>query len=130
MKDELKKFGLIMASAFVILGVLFHLKSRLFVAAVLAFIGFLFAFFALVLPRALKSIRFVWLKFSLALGWFMSKVILAVAFYLIVTPIGLIAKIFGKHFLVLKIDKQQKSYWQQKEPEIENQPANFYERQF
>ncbi len=129
-KNELKKFGFLMAGAFVAVGILFRLKSHLFIAAILALIGFLFAFFALVLPKALGPVRFVWMKFSLALGFVMSKVILALAFFLIVFPIGIVGRIFGKHFLDLKIDKQQKSYWQKKESVAENPPADFYERQF
>ncbi len=130
MKNELKKFGLAMAGAFIILGILFRLKSHLFIATIFALIGFLFAFFALLLPRVLKPVHFVWMKFSLALGFVMGKVILALAFFLIVTPISVVGKIFGKRFLDLKINKSQKSYWQKKQSEIENPPADFYERQF
>jgi len=130
MKDELKKFGLVMAGAFIVLGILFRLKGHLFVGAIFALLGFLFAFFALVLPKALKPINFAWMKLSLLLGFVMSKVILGLAFFLIVTPIGLAGRIFGKSFLDLKINKSQKSYWQNKKDISESLPSDFYERQF
>ena len=41
-------------------------------------------------------------------GWVSPLLIL---FYLILTPIGLIARIFGKDFLDLKLNKEQASYW-------------------
>ena len=48
-------------------------------------------------------------------------------FYLIVTPIGLISRLFGKKFLDLKWDKQLSTYWNYRsdKPGKEN-----YEKQF
>lgn len=43
---------------------------------------------------------------------FMAKIILIVLFYLVVTPIGLLAKLFGKDFLKLKFsENSEDSYW-------------------
>ncbi|MFH0740188.1 MAG: SxtJ family membrane protein [bacterium] len=130
MKNELKKFGMVMAGAFIILGILFRFKSHLLTATILALFGFLFAFFGLFLPKALRPINFIWMKFSLALGFVMTRIILAIVFFLIVTPVAVIARIFGKHFLDLEIDKNKKSYWQKKGDVPQNLPTNFYERQF
>jgi len=65
---------------------------------------------------------------ALLLGWFTSRVILTILFYLVLTPIGFIAKIFGKKFLSLKIDDGAKSYWEKRE--VKSTDLTEYERQF
>ena len=70
----------------------------------------------------------VWMIFAVILGWFMTKVILSLLFYLIITPIGLFLRIIGKDLLNLKEKKQQKSYWNMRNSE-EEQNQN-YEKQF
>jgi hypothetical protein len=68
------------------------------------------------------------MSLALILGWFMSRVILIILFYLVITPIGLFAKLFRKRFLELKINKSAKTYWEKRE-NIIKQPID-YERQF
>ena len=70
----------------------------------------------------------LWMIFAVILGWFMTKVILSLLFYLIITPIGLFLRIIGKDLLNLEEKKQQKSYWNMRNSE-EEQNQN-YEKQF
>jgi hypothetical protein len=58
----------------------------------------------------------------------MTRVILSLLFYLIITPIGLFLRILGKDLLGLKEEKNQKSYWNMRNSEKE-QKQN-YEKQF
>jgi predicted transcriptional regulator len=58
----------------------------------------------------------------------MSNVILTLFFFLFVTPIGLLARLFQKDFLARKWDKRAASYWIQHGSEVKT--ANTYERQF
>ena len=82
----------------------------------------------LVLPAVLRPAHKVWMTLSILLGWVMTRVILSVLFYLVVTPTRCLARLFGKQFLDLKIDNNIESYWIQRE----KQPLNKtdYERQF
>ena len=48
---------------------------------------------------------------GIILGWFMTRVILSLLFYLVFTPIGLILRFFGKQFLELSWDNSKESYW-------------------
>ena len=66
--------------------------------------------------------------FALILGSIMTRVILSVLFYLVITPIGLISKLSGKDFLDLKFDKSVSSYWIPRK-KIIFEKAN-YEKQF
>jgi hypothetical protein len=82
----------------------------------------------LVLPSLLKPVYKVWMALSVVMGFIMTKVIMVIIFYLIVTPIGLIASLTGNKFLDMKIDKNAKSYWiiREKMQKVKSD----YERQF
>ena len=67
------------------------------------------------------------MTFAVVLGWVMTRVILSLVFYLILTPISLLTKIFGEDFLGLK-EKDVDSYWNLRNSVTElNQD---YEKQF
>jgi hypothetical protein len=78
----------------------------------------------LIYPEILK----VWMGFAIVLGFIMSRVILTIFFYTILTPISLLAKLFRKKFMVLKYDKSAETYWE-KRSIIYKKPID-YERQF
>jgi hypothetical protein len=124
---DLRKFGLTVGGVFVLLGVVFLLRHRssypsfLGAGTVLMALGVLW-------PRALKYVYIAWMAFAFTLGFVMSNVILTLFFFLLVTPIGLVARLFQKDFLARKLDKQAASYWIQRPREMKT--AESYERQF
>src|SRR5215813_12727190 len=124
---DLRKFGLTVGGAFILLGVLLLLRHR---SSYLAFCGAgaLLVAFALIWPRALKYVYVAWMALAFTLGFVMSNVILVLFFFLVVTPIGLLARLFQKDFLARKWDKQAASYWIQRERAMRT--AESYERQF
>ena len=67
-------------------------------------------------PRLLSPLNKLWLKFGLLLYKVMNPLILGLLFFITITPIGLIMRIFGKDFLGLKIDHGAKSYWIDRHP--------------
>lgn len=91
-------------------------------------IGGLFIILSYIAVPLLRLFHKLWMTLALILGWFMSRVILLILFYLVITPIGLVAKIFRKRFIELKIDKSAKTYWEKRENVIKEQID--YERQF
>lgn len=56
----------------------------------------------LLIPSLLKPLAWVWFGFSKMLGWVTSRIVLLVLFWGLVTPIGLIRKVFGKDPLRLR----------------------------
>ena len=58
----------------------------------------------------LKPFYLIWMIFAAILGWVMTRVILCLVFYLILTPIGLITRLLGEDFLNLKRGNFG-SYW-------------------
>ena len=49
--------------------------------------------------------------------WLTTRLILALTYYLVITPIGLLLRLFGKDALQRKIDPGADSYWIEREPE-------------
>jgi hypothetical protein len=124
---ELRNFGLTVGGVFVAIGVLFLLRHKSSYPIFLG-LGSTLILFGAIWPRALKHIYVAWMALAFTLGFVMSNVILTVFFFLLVTPIGLLARLFGKDFLARKLDRPAASYWIPRAHETKT--AESYERQF
>lgn len=107
---ELRKFGLTIGFAFVVFGSLFLWRAKPVWPYLFAIGGF-FLVIGLILPRALTPIEWIWMKLAHALGTVMTRILLSLTFYLMITPIGLVMKLFGKDPLNLKFIKNANSFW-------------------
>jgi len=126
-KKDLLKFGLTVGIALLVISVvlfLFDKSSYVY----FGIIGGVLILFGVLFPSILKPLNKIWMTIALLLGWFMSRVILAILFYLVLTPIGIIAKIFGKRFLNLNVNDETLSYWNKRE--VKSSKITEYERQF
>ena len=109
-KSDLRKFGITIGVILLIIaGFLFWKEKESF--QILLTFGVTLCILGIVIPFILKPIYWVWMIFATILGWIMTRVILSLLFYIIVTPIGLIPRFFGKQFLELRWDKSKESYW-------------------
>jgi hypothetical protein len=86
-----------------------------------------FALFAAVAPMALLPLYRLWVKFAMVLAWFNTRLLLALVFYLVITPIGLGMRLLGHDPLERKIDKGATTYWKEKE-QIDD--VTRYEKQY
>lgn len=126
-KGDLKKFGLTVGGILLLIGLFLFYKQRS--SAVYWMVaGSILIVLAFSAPMVLKPLNKIWMTFGIILGWIMSRVVLIILFYLVLTPTGLIAKLVGKDFLDRKIDRTKNSYWQKKEKK--NPDPRNYERQF
>jgi hypothetical protein len=124
---DLRKFGYTVGIIFVVIAaILFWKKSPSFLY--LFPVGLFLVLSGWLLPVVLRPLNKGWMVFSILLGWVMTRVILSVLYYIVITPIGIIAKISGKKFLDLKMDRRKESYWE-KRKKADLNPAD-YERQF
>ena len=73
-------------------------------------ISLIFLVLGIANSRILTPFNKLWFKFGILLGKFISPLIMGMIFFLVVTPIGLIMRAFGKDLLNLKYNKE-KSYW-------------------
>src|SRR3972149_4043268 len=126
-KKELRKFGIKMGAVFVVIGGLLWWREKNYYSYFFT-LSAVFFFPALIIPSVLKPIHKFWMGLAVLMSWFMTRVILSILFYLGITPMGLLARLFGKDFLSRKFNKNtSNSYWIPKEI-IKNKSD--YERQF
>jgi hypothetical protein len=107
---DLRKFGLVVGGIFCVLGLWFFIRHKPFYWYVLA-PGVPLMLLGAILPRSLKWVYIVWMTLAIALGTVVSTILLTVLFFVVVTPIGLAARLAGKDFLGQKLQPGASSYW-------------------
>ncbi len=126
-RSDLKKFGLAMGIAFILGGFYLLWKNHVYFLH-LFIVGVAFIVLGLAWPVLLKPLQKTWMAFAVVMGFIMTRIIMIVVFYGIVTPISLMGRLCRKKFLDLEIDKNTSSYWiVRKEPPVEK---SHYEKQF
>lgn len=127
LKEELRKFGLTFGIVVGAIGAYLFWKEN---GASLYFIGVAFVtiLFGIIRPALLLYFYKIWMFIGGVMGWINTRIILAIIFYLILTPIALILRLFGKQFIEKKWDKSAKSYWNIRESSIPE--GADYEKQF
>ena len=126
-KKDLRSFGVTIGIILLLIGGFLFYKEResfqIFLYIAGAFIGF-----GLIIPIILKPIYLIWMIFAVILGWIMTRFILSLLYYVVITPIGVVMRTFGKDFLDIKKQAVQGSYWNKRNSNVE-QNQN-YEKQF
>ncbi len=108
-------FGIVFAVVFAIIGVWPLLDGGPIRLWALAGAG-VFLAAGLFLPVVLRPLNRLWFLFGMALHKVMSPLVMALLFYLTVTPIALIMRIVGKDPLNRRFDPRAKSYWVERHP--------------
>lgn len=124
-KKEVREFGIVMGCFFGILGGLLFWRHRPFLWAA----GASSVFFSLgfLLPAVLKPVQKIWMTLAVLMGFVMSRVILTVLFFLVLTPLALISRLTGKKYIDLQFRKPDTTYWNPVENKMEKE---YYERQY
>ena len=60
-------------------------------------------------PKALERVYAVWMGIAFALGWVVSRAILILLFYFVITPIGIVARLSGKKFIDITFPQASES---------------------
>jgi len=109
-RGEYRKFGQTMGIFFIVIGlVFFSLASNSAIPLLLTGGSILLVgFFA---PVILKPLFILWMSLARILGFIMTRVILALIFFLIFSPIGLVFRLIKKDHLDEAIDPDAASYW-------------------
>ena len=109
-----RSFGLTFAAVFFILAAVSWWKNH-HLWPYLGPIGAVFLAVSLTIPAALAWPNRQWARFGLLLHRIVNPLVMGFLFYLVVTPIGLAARLAGKDFLRLKRDASA-SYWIDRTP--------------
>jgi Saxitoxin biosynthesis operon protein SxtJ len=110
-KRELRHFGLLMGALLALLfGAVLPWIWDFGYALWPWLIGGVFVLWALVAPRTLAPVYWIWMKIGAALGWVNTRLILGVVFYCLITPIGLVMRLFRHDAMARKFEPRADSY--------------------
>lgn len=122
----LRKFGFTVGGALAVLAVVSELRHGHAGLILFALAG-LVPLAGWLAPRFLTRFFVVWMTFAIVLGWIITRIILTVLFFCVLTPIGMLQRLFGKSPIKLVIQKSRATYWQAR---LERPVHLDYERQF
>lgn len=127
-RRELSWFGLLVLLFFGLVGGLVLWRSGSLTAAVTVWsIGGLLALvYYAVRPLRLAMFR-GWMVAAYPIGFVISHLVLAMVFFLVITPIGLVMRLVGRDPMTRKFDRTAASYWVRRKTEAK---AESYFRQF
>ncbi len=119
-KTTLRKFGWTVGAAFLVLCFLLAVPLPHFLGKggfypVLLGIGGVLVVLGTLLPLVLKPIYFAWMSLALVLGAVMTRVILTLFFFVVLTPVGLFFRLIGRDPLHRRFDPKATTYWITKE---------------
>lgn len=126
-QQELRKFGLTVGAAFAVLGGISWWRGHELPPRVLWTVGTLLFVPGLLFPRVLGPVQRGWMTFATVLGHVNTRIILTVLYYLVMTPVGLVMRLF-RDPLDRSLHDGRSSQWIKRE-RTPVDPAR-YERQF
>ena len=109
-KNSNRSFGLLFFIVFLGIG-LWPLKNGQEINIYLIMISLFFLTLGLINSKILSPLNMAWIKFGEILGIIIAPIIMALVYFIILTPISLIVRMFGKDLLGLKFLKKQDTYW-------------------
>ena len=108
-----RSFGIVFFIVFLIIGLYPIINNENFrVWSII--ISLIFLSLGLINSKLLNPLNKLWFKFGILLGKIVSPIIMAIIFFFVVTPIGIVMKIFKKDLLNLKFNNE-KTYWLKKD---------------
>ena len=110
MSNSNKSFGIFFGLLFLILFFYNFIQSWSFNFYYLL-LAFLFLILGFLNAKILTPFNKAWIKFGELLGVIISPIILGFIYFFVIFPTNIILKLFGKDLLLLKINKNSKSFW-------------------
>ncbi len=111
-----RSFGLVFAGFFTLLTLLKLWRGWSIWGWVFLGLALAFAALALLAPQLLAPLNRLWLKLGLVLHKVVTPIIMAMLFYLAITPMGVAMRLMGKDLLRLKREPGAKTYWIERQP--------------
>ena len=105
-----KKFGFFFTFVFAILAFYFLFIDSILWAQALAVLAVLFLLITVIIPQVLLPLNKLWMRLGLLLGMIVSPIVLGIIFFGLVTPYGMVMRLFGRDELRLKFTKKS-SHW-------------------
>lgn len=112
-KKQLRQFGLMVGIILILIGSYWMFYRDIFETArvVLLVIGGFLFLSGLIAPTKLKPTYAVWMKLAHVLAYVNTRIIISLIFFLVISPIGLVMRLFRGDILHEKFQPNTSSYW-------------------
>jgi hypothetical protein len=118
-ESNAKSFGYVFSGFFFFLGVFYlYFKSTFLIWSFI--LSFIFLFLSLFFSKVLNIPNKIWLKFGSILHFIISPIIMLFIFIITFFPIGFLIKILKIDLINIKINKNSKTYWNQRKQKMES----------
>ena len=120
-KDNIA-FGILFFILFLIIG-LYPLKSEGLIRIWSVVLSLVFLIITIIRPNLFTFINKLWIQFGILLGKIISPVVMGLVFFFVVTPIGILVRIFKKDVMGLK--RGANTYWINREDKVQSMKKQF-----
>ena len=124
---DLRRFGVTMGVVGLILAIVAAKHGVAFMVG-FAVPAMLFLATAAFSPRLLRPFQKVWMSLALVLGWGMTRALLSILYFGLITPMALLLRWMGKDFLDRKFPEKGDSCWSVRDIKIRDKKK--YETQY
>ena len=123
-KSNNKGFGLLFFAVFLIIGLwpMINAEHPRFIFFVFALI---FLILGLINSKLLTPLNKAWIKFGEFLGRIIAPIVMALVYFVVLTPLSIIVRVFGKDLLKTKFSNKSKSYWIKRDSDLGSMDKQF-----
>ena len=115
-------FGILFFIFFLIIG-FYPLISNEPIRIWSVIVSLVFLIITIIKPNSFTFLNKLWVKFGFLLGKIISPIVMSLIFFFVVTPIGILVRIFKKDFIGLK--RGSSSYWINREDNLQSMKKQF-----
>ena len=119
-----KSFGLLFFLVFLIIG-LWPLKNGENINFYFITVSVIFLILGLINSKLLSPFNKSWIKLGEILGVIIAPIVMFLVYFVILTPVSLIVRIFGKDLLGLKFIKEKETYWIKRKKSLTSMKKQF-----
>ena len=122
-KDNNKSFGILFFIVFLLIAIWPVLESESIRVWSLA-ISIIFLVLGIINSKILSPLKKGWIKLGEILGKIVAPIVMGFIYFIVITPIGVLMRLFGKDLLNIKFNKN-KSYWIKRAKNINTMKRQF-----
>ena len=119
-----RSFGLLFFVVFLIIG-LWPIKNGESLNIYFLTASVIFLLLGLINSKLLSPLNKLWIKFGELLGIIIAPLVMALVYFVILTPVSFIVRILGKDLLGLKFLKEKETYWIKRKKNIGSMKKQF-----
>ncbi len=109
---ELRMFAVLLMVFFAIVAGIWKFKSSETTGpAILVSVAWTIGLLGLAIPQAVRWVYVGWMAAVFPIGWVVSHLLLAVIFFGVIMPIGLILRVLGRDPMRKMLDRSATTYW-------------------